>query len=264
MAIPSYTGKSLTSQEKGDYLDIFDDLVGVVATSVPRVQNTFLELRWVLSNYVSQNPLIVRHDGSIDYNYLPGSTKKDLQGAADAGLKIYGMPMDWPVYYGWVNGSPILAWGSYAIPYLYGEGYVNPYPGPELVLLDYTPFILPNKETGMCDGDDNKVTVVTFCSTFMMDNGMESMSSNNIAFGPICGWDSVTLGIEETSIPTNAVSVRYYRFFSVLSSVVDSDLILNEDLSAMRPEDYWTAFPEYIPTSLKDIGAFRLLQEVQL
>lgn len=261
MAIPSYTGKSLSSQEQGDYADIYDDLVGVFQTSVGGVQNMFLELRYILSNYKSNYPLAVREDGSINYDYLPDSVKKDLEPAVASGLAIYGMPLDWPAYYGWVNGRPVLAWGSYAVPYLYGENYINPYPGPELVLVDYAPFMFPDKETGTCPMGKT-VTVVTFIATFRMRDGTESRESNTIAFGPICEWTTVTLGVEDASIPEGATSIRYYKFFPILEAVLDTSIIRDEDLSEMSPEKYWVAFPEFFPYDIKSTGAFRLLQEV--
>ena len=91
-----------------------------------------------------------------------------------------------------------------------------------------------------------------------MKDGVESQTSNNLTFGPLCDWPSITIGITSSSIPDNAYSVRYYRFFPAKTS----SLIRHSDYTELNPDEYWTM--DLSSMAEKTIGAFRLLEEIKL
>lgn len=92
--------------------------------------------------------------------------------------------------------------------YLIGFGKPETIPSPVLYLTggDFTPSEATANEEGMAVWQ-----TTAFCSTFKTQYGEGPPS--NIITGTNMGWTSVSLAVEVDSVPSNIVSVCYYRSF---------------------------------------------------
>jgi hypothetical protein len=214
MAIPSYAGDDITAYENGEYLEYVANLVGIVANSYSEVRAALIELReWIIS--YGKVTSVINTDGSIDLSKVTSPTLAMLK---SADLKIYGTPGIDPAYMGYENGVRFIIFGEDAVPFIQAasmprEQYLIP------------PTLLGLGSVGIKTSvNSDEMKTISFGASFMTFYG-ESQMSNLIPVGPMAYWDSVTLGVVTSDIPSYATSVIYYREFDgVLRRVMEVKL----------------------------------------